>query len=324
MAIPTNRTEFGEYCLRALGAPIIEINVTDDQVDDAIDYSLKLYADYHFDGSDKVYYKYPLTANNRPDRVYSLRVKTGGTRYSNSDVLVFSPTSSTPANGTITTDNSGSIIAATLTNAGQYYAIAPTVSITSSAGTGASIVSELAGFVPVPDNILGIVNIFDIGSSFSNVASIFNVRYQLVMNELFNLSNVSLIPYYMTMQHIELLEQLLVGKAPIRYNRHKGRLYLDMSWDNVTDGSFVVAEAYEVIDPNEFTSVWGDRWLATYCQERIKKVWGGNLKKFSGMAMPGGVQFNGQSIYDEATAKIYELEHELIRNYSIPPLDMIG
>lgn len=61
MAQPTNRKEFGQYCLRKLGAPVIEINVSEEQVDDRIDEALKYWMDYHYDGSNKVYLKYQLT-----------------------------------------------------------------------------------------------------------------------------------------------------------------------------------------------------------------------------------------------------------------------
>src|SRR6056300_464424 len=63
MAQPTTRTEFKEFCLRALGKPVIEINVDDDQVDDRVDQSLRFYYDYHFDGTEKVYYKHLVDAN---------------------------------------------------------------------------------------------------------------------------------------------------------------------------------------------------------------------------------------------------------------------
>ena len=61
MATPTTKEEFKQYCLRKLGAPVIEINVDDDQVDDRIDEALRYYWDYHFDGSDKIYYKHQIT-----------------------------------------------------------------------------------------------------------------------------------------------------------------------------------------------------------------------------------------------------------------------
>ena len=58
MAVPNTRSDFKEYCLRRLGKPVIEINIDDDQVDDRVDEALRYYWDYHFDGTDKAYFKY--------------------------------------------------------------------------------------------------------------------------------------------------------------------------------------------------------------------------------------------------------------------------
>ena len=52
MASPNTRATFKDYCLRALGKPVVEINVDDDQVDDRIDEALEYWRDYHFDGSE--------------------------------------------------------------------------------------------------------------------------------------------------------------------------------------------------------------------------------------------------------------------------------
>lgn len=64
MAIPTTRTEFLDYCLRRLGAPVIEIDVDPSQVDDCIDDAIKLYMEYHYDGSIKTLLKYQLTSTD--------------------------------------------------------------------------------------------------------------------------------------------------------------------------------------------------------------------------------------------------------------------
>lgn len=64
MALPTTRAEFKQNCLRKLGAPVVEINVDDDQVDDRIDEALQYWYDYHFDGSSKTFYKYQITAQD--------------------------------------------------------------------------------------------------------------------------------------------------------------------------------------------------------------------------------------------------------------------
>ena len=246
MAVPTTRPEFKEYCLRKLGKPVLEINVDDDQVEDRIDESLKYYYDYHFDGSEKIYYKHIITSFDVTNK-----------------------------------------------------------------------------YILLPDNIIGAVRIFNIGDPMVT-NNLFDIRYQIALNDLYTLTSVSMIPYYMMFQHIQLLEQMLVGQQPIRYNRHTNKLYVDMDWNKVNVGNYLIVEAYEVIDPEVYTDAWGDRWLQEYCTEKIKYQWGTNLSKFTGLQLPGGVQFNGDKIKDEAGAAIDKLEKEMISSYSLPVMDMIG
>tara|TARA_X000001036_G_scaffold956_1_gene809 strand:+ start:37 stop:417 length:381 start_codon:yes stop_codon:yes gene_type:complete len=61
MAIPTTKATFKNYCLRALGFGVIDINVSDDQADDRIDEALQYFAQYHYDGVEKMYLKYKIT-----------------------------------------------------------------------------------------------------------------------------------------------------------------------------------------------------------------------------------------------------------------------
>jgi hypothetical protein len=246
MAVPTSRSEFKSYCLRKLGAPVIEINVEDDQVEDRIDEALKYYWDYHFDGTERIYYKHQVTSNNISD-----------------------------------------------------------------------------GYIVLPENIIGAVRIFDVsGSMVTN--NIFDIRYQIALNDMYTLTSVSMIPYYMAFQHIQLLEQLLVGQQPIRYNRHNDRLYVDMNWDKVNVGGYIIVEAYQVLDPEVYTDAWSDRWLTRYATALIKKQWGTNLTKFTGMQLPGGVQFNGDKIYNDAVAEIEQMEKDMSTSYSLPAFDLIG
>jgi hypothetical protein len=246
MAIPTTRDQFKSYCLRKLGAPVIEINVDDDQVEDRIDEALIYYWDYHFDGTEKTYYKHQLTQTDIDNK-----------------------------------------------------------------------------YITVPDNIIGAVNLFPIGQAL-NTNNLFNIRYQIALNDLYTLTSVSMVPYYMALQHVQFLEQFLVGQQPLRYNRHVNKLYIDMDWSIMGVGNYIIVEAYQIVDPTEYPKTWGDRWLARYASCLIKQQWGSNLKKFQGMQLPGGLTFNGQTIYDEATAEREELEKEMISSYSLPVTDMIG
>jgi hypothetical protein len=247
MAAPTTKEQFKQYCLRKLGAPVIEINVDDDQVDDRIDEALRYYYDYHFDGSDKIYYKHAVTQ-------------------------------------------------ADVTNK----------------------------YITLPENIIGAVSVFSIGDPSVRADDLFNIRYQIALNDLYTLTNVSVVPYYMVMEHLALLTEMLVGKVPIRYTRHKNRLYIDTDWGNLAVGSFLLVEAYEIVDPVLYNDAWNDRWLQNYATALIKRQWGSNLTKFTGMNLPGGVQFNGEKIYNDAVDEITKMEQEMISGYSLPVLDMIG
>jgi hypothetical protein len=247
MSVPASRSEFREYCLRSLGKPVIEINVDDDQVEDRIDQALKYYWDYHFDGTERIYYKHQITDSDK---------------------------------------------------ANQY--------------------------ITLPDNIIGAVRIFAIGDPAVSGGDLFNIRYQIALNDLYTLTSVSMVPYFMVMEHLALITELLVGQQPIRYNRHRNRLHVDMDWNKMDTGSFLLIEAYQVVDPDTFTDVWGDRWLYLYATALIKRQWGNNLKKFGNMQLPGGVVFNGQQVYDEADAEIKELERDMVTNLSLPAMDMIG
>ena len=245
MAI-SSRDDFKEYCLRKLGKPVIEINVDDDQVEDRVEEALKYYWDYHFDGTEKVFYKKEITEEDIANK-----------------------------------------------------------------------------YITLPQNIIGAVSIFDIGD-FIAVNNIFNIRYQIALNDLYTLTYQSMVPYYMAFQHIQLLEQLLVGKQPIRYNRNTNKLFVDTDWNKLTPGYFLVVEAYSIVDPADYVDVWNDRWLQRYATELIKKQWGSNLTKFVGMQLPGGITFNGEKIYNDAHEALEKLEAEMITSYSLPVTDMIG
>lgn len=327
MATPRSRAEFKEYCLRKLGKPVLEINVDDDQVEDRIDEALKYYYDYHFDGSQKQYYRHVFQASDKPDVLKEVIIVDGGTAYSNTDTVTVTAasgdTEGSGATATLTTYANGTIQSINVTAIGSKYRLDPVVTITTSTGSGADLRAFKGGYVTMPENIMGVINIFDLGDYIAT-NNIFNIRYQIALNDLYTLTYQSMVPYYMAFQHLQLLEQLLVGKQPIRYNRHTNRLYIDVNWEKVEAGQYLVVEAYEIVDPNVHKDVWNDRWLQRYTTELIKKQWGQNLSKFSGIQLPGGVTFNGDKILADAHDAIEKLEEEMQVSYSLPSYDMIG
>ena len=321
MSVPNTRQEFGKWCLRKLGAPVIEINVSDEQVDDRIDEALEYYADFHMDGTEKVYWKHQITANNFPGKLYSLNVDQGGGLYQNNDTLSFSTdTGGAGANGYIITNSNGMIVNALLSanGNGSGFVSEPSVTINTSTGNSGQVSSIVGGFIQLPDNVIGMVNIFDIGSSRSGIDTFFDVKYQLILNDLYNLTNLSIVPYYMLRQQLTLIEEVLNGKPTTRYSRHSNRLYYDSNWADIHVGNWMIVEGSSVIDPAKTPGLWSDKWLQAFATALIKQQWGSNLKKFQGLPMPGGIMWSGQQIYDEATQEVAMLKEELINTYSIP------
>ena len=271
MATPNTKASLKEHCLRSLGKPVIEINVDDDQIDDRIDDALQYFAQYHYDGIERVYLKHKITQAEID------RAKTNAS-----------------ATATDTSDNS---ITATWL--------------------------EGKNFIPVPDTVLSVVKVFDFTDKHS--LNMFDVRYQLRLNDLYDFSSESIIHYEMTMRHIDFLDHILVGEKPIRFNQHQNRLYIDMDWTHdVNVDDFIIIECYRKLDPSTFTDVFNDIYLKRYTTALIKRQWGANLSKFEGVQMLGGVTLNGAKLFEEAQQDIEKLEEQIQLAYELPPNYMIG
>ena len=183
--------------------------------------------------------------------------------------------------------------------------------------------SEQDNYLVIPSSIVSIINIFP----FSNKGNLnlFDVRYQLRLNDLYDFSSTSIINYDNVLRHLDFLDHILVGEKPMRFNQHDNRLYIDMDWKNdLEEDEWLVIECYRRLDPNTYTDVFNDIYLKRYVTALFKKQWGANLSKFNGVAMVGGVTLNGQQIFSEACADIEKLETEIRTTYELNPAFMIG
>ena len=70
--------------------------------------------------------------------------------------------------------------------------------------------------------------------------------------------------------------------------------------------------------------MWDEAWLKAYFTALVKRQWAGNLSKYEGIQMPGGVTFNGQQLWDQAEQEIEKLREELDIRWSLPPDFMMG
>ena len=179
-------------------------------------------------------------------------------------------------------------------------------------------------FITLPDNVIGVTRVFNISDPSMRTSDIFNIRYQIALNDLYTLTSVSMVPYYLAMEHLALIQELLVGQQPIRFNRHLNKVSIDMSWDKIATGEYLMFECYRVIDPLEFPDVWGDRWLQNYATVLIQENWGKVLTKFANYQTSSGIIYNGQRILDDAQRERKELEDVMVRDFSLPVSDFYG
>lgn len=181
-------------------------------------------------------------------------------------------------------------------------------------------------YIAVPDTIQFIKRVLPIRSRAGSSASMFDIRYQIHLNDLFDLAYAGTIAhYYQTKQYIELLERVIHGYDEFEFNRLEDRIYFpSLRWQDMSVGDYIMVEAHVVVDPQAYTEFYSDRWLKRYVTALIKRQWGYNLKKWEGVQLPGGAVLNGQALYTEADTEVKELETELRSEYEAPLGFLIG
>jgi len=269
MSNPSSKDGLKQYALRALGKPVIEINVDDHQVDDRIDEALQYFAQYHYDGVRRTYLKYEYTQADK-NRIIGTSSETR--------------TEGSSASTTWEEDNS---------------------------------------YLMIPESVMSVINIFP----FSNKGNLnlFDVRYQMRLNDLYDFSSTSIVNYDVVLRHLDFLDHVLVGEKPMRFNQLDNRLYIDMDWKNdLQIGEYLVIECYRKLDPNEYTDIFNDIYLKRYVTALIKRQWGINLSKFNGVTMVGGVTLNGGQLMQEAQQDIEKLEIDIRTTYEEFPHMIMG
>lgn len=244
---PQNKDELKEFCLRQLGYPVIQINVDDVQVDDAVELAFEYWNEFHFNGTERTYVKHQVTGNDKTNR-----------------------------------------------------------------------------YITVSDSLIGATRVFKVGQN-KMAMNMFDLRYQLRLNDLWDLSSTSYVNYSLTMQHLQTLDLIFTGETPIRFNRLTDKLYIDWDWDSdVAVDEWIIVEGFIITDPTTYTQVWNDRMLKKLATAYVKKQWGTNMKKYDKMQLPGGVTMNGQQIYEEAVNDISAVEQEIRNTYEAPPGFLVG
>jgi len=204
--------------------------------------------------------------------------------------------------------------------------------VTSRDVANGNVAASTYSWVPLPEGVVGVNRIFPLtgevvsgGGSSANF-NIFDINYQLRLNELYEFTSSSYQYYWIARTHIRMLELILIGQNPVRFSKHMNRLYIDMHWNapEVPSNTFIMVECTRVIEPADFPKVYNDEWLKEYSTQLIKKQWGENMKKYGNYTLPGGMVINGQGIYEEAMADIIRLEEQMRDTWELPPDFLIG
>ena len=320
MAKPNSRLTLQDYCLRNLGAPVIEINVDEDQLDDRVDEALQFYQFYHADSIEKFYLKHKVTNSS---------LTLTGAVAGNFQVGEIITGGTSGAKAVIKTASGSTITYNQLEDTNVAFS---TETITGG-NTGATAVIQSItkgdienGYISLNDAITDVVRVMPIRDSVTST-DMFDIRYQIHLNDIHSVGFMgNLTEYVMSRQFLSLLDVVVDSDdKQINFDRHKNRLDIFMDWDEEVDkDDYLVVECYRIIDPDTFTDVYNDYFLKRYATALIKRQWGTNLLKFEGMVMPGGVTFNGRQLFDDANEEITRLEEEARLNWEQPIDFMTG
>ena len=182
-------------------------------------------------------------------------------------------------------------------------------------------------YVSTPPGTLGVNHVYtNIGASSIVPGNIFNIKYQIFLNDIYSMTHGQILHYFLTSQYLETLDFVTNSQANrrVKWNEHSNRLYLDFDWQDLTAGDYIMVDMTMRQDPDTYTDMYNDNWLKDYVEALFQQQWGRNLSKYDGIQMLGGVTLNGRQILEDASTFKSDLEKDLRDRYETPPLDIVG
>lgn len=178
-----------------------------------------------------------------------------------------------------------------------------------------------------PENVLLqnlIVSVTRIFQFSQQTVSMFDIRYQYALNDLYTFGTIDLVQYDLTQQYLSLLRQYLSPEKSIRFNRVANKLYLDSDKRQMTPGMYLIIEAYRILDPRVYPEIYNDILLKKYCVALVRWQWGVNLAKYSGIKLPGDITLDGQTMMKDSWTQKEEIEKEIRLKGELPVDFMMG
>lgn len=179
------------------------------------------------------------------------------------------------------------------------------------------------------ENILNVVRVFPVSSNSSSV-NFFDVKYQMRLNDLWDLqTGIGDLAYYEQMQqYLATVDMKLSGHPQIQFVRAGNTLNIfgDIagSKGDLQVGDTFLMEMYITTDANVNGKIYNNIFLKEYATALLKEQWGQNLIKFEGMVLPGGVTLNGRQILEDAKQEIETIRQRIYNEYDTPPDFFVG
>jgi hypothetical protein len=269
MSIAT-RQQLADFCLRQLGGGVVNIEVTDQQLEDAVDVAIEWYQEFHYDGVEKDYLvkKVAATVVTVADTTGLSVDETLTNETTGSYAKITALTGTTITIGQITGEEKFAVDDV-LTNG--------TIDVTATAVALGEIDSK---YFTMDEHVVGVTRILPLATQFTPTDILFNPQYQLMLQEINNITSSGGISYYYSVfNYLAHLEFILRKEKDYRFNRRWGRIYLDISWgSDVKIGDYVAFEVYRALVPEDYPKMLNDRWLKEYTTALIKRQWGTNLQ----------------------------------------------
>ena len=322
MSRPNSYDTLATYCLQQLGAPVIEIHIAEEQVQNRIDDAFDFMREFHGDATERTFLKHQIT-----DNIITI---------ANGSAFTLGETVTGAVSGTtaqITAVQPAQIQVNTPVGAGFTAGEMITGAQSGSSGFATTYTTGDIdnGWIPVGAAVTAVTRVFPITAG-TNTNSQFSASYQIKINDVYDLSSSNgrlatggLAFYDETKQYLNMMDDQFLGEQIFRFNPKTGKLYIDFSWrDNVNPGDYLLVDTYVVIDEAVYASIFNDRMMKKLATAYIKKQWGNNLKLHGNIVLPGGITIQGQQIYDEAMEEIDKIEDQIRDTYQEPVMFLVG
>jgi hypothetical protein len=318
MAKITTRDQFAELCLQKLGKPMIPIHVTPEQLDICLESALQFYYDYHDDATIRTFIRRQVGAN-----LITISTNTA------SNFIIGEKVISSISNIEFHIFNLPSLNKIGAEEYFQPLQIGETITGQQSGATATisnSIIQDdiKNRYIEIPDQVKAISRILNFAGNSTNI-SMFDIRYQIRLNDLYSMTDGTMVYYTQVKQQLELMNQILIGQKGIRFNRMMNKCFIDMNWDyGIANGDWLVLEGYVSVDPNQYPDIYNDRVFQELTTNYIKRQWGQNLSLYGEIALPGGIKLNADKILADAERDVAIYEQQFQDKYEKPPVFLMG